>query len=252
MLSGQVLLFMLGWSSLSWELMQLNKKYKRKVVIFSHTSYCDFILLLLYRITYWEIFGPTFILVKPQLFSNAVVAYVLRKFGCIPATKLEDRNGGSVRNIVSLLPDDRFIFLISPKGTILYNDEWRTGFYAVAREKGAHICVAGLDYEAKELKLLEYDEHPIGGGNSNGELASEHEKYKYIYKARRLLSKIVPLFPDREFNVKGHSIGDVTVLRWERFLLCIVMLYLFPTLLYVLFVVLCFDLYQQFSSAVRV
>ena len=141
------ILFSLGWSHIPETTFNHLNKYNRSVAVFSHTSYVDFYLLLLYLLSYPKRLGHIKTLMKPQPFGYA--GWLLNRFGCIPSTKVDDKNGGAVSRIVSTLTQfNRYIFLISPKGTIVKR-EWRSGYYYIAKQLDAHLLVTGLDYEYK-------------------------------------------------------------------------------------------------------
>lgn len=44
---------------------------------------------------------------------------------------------------------DRLVVLVTPEGTRSYRDEWKSGFYHVAKLAGVPICLGYLDYDKK-------------------------------------------------------------------------------------------------------
>lgn len=171
----------MGWEPLDSDVLYKLKKYTRHVVLFSHTSYWDFYILLLYMITYPKELKHVRILIKPQPFQY--FGRLLRYFGAIPSTKVEEKKGGAVDRITQELNKNReFLFLISPKGTIM-KKEWRSGYFHIARDLGANIAVAGLDYQSKCVFLSD-------------EFLPESSSVNLT--AQNYMSKIVPLYPERE------------------------------------------------------
>jgi 1-acyl-sn-glycerol-3-phosphate acyltransferase len=199
-LVAKTVLFSMGWSLLDNDIFAKIVKYKRSVLVFSHTSYADFYILILYLLAYPTKLDKVRTLVKPQPFEYA--GYFLRKLGAIPSTRVEDKDGGAVNRIVSELKAlDTCIFLISPKGTIV-NRPWRSGYYHIAKELDAKIMVAGLDYEKKSVIIFdayscnEYDESDI-----QSILQSD-------------MSNIVPLFPEGEVvPIRAHDQNKRTIVN---------------------------------------
>src|SRR3990170_669356 len=95
---AKFILFSMGWSLPSKEVLHKMNKHKRTVAVFSHTSYADFYIMILYLMACPEHLRYIKTLVKPQPFAYA--GYLLRKMGGIPATKVDERNGGAIPRIV--------------------------------------------------------------------------------------------------------------------------------------------------------
>lgn len=177
-----ILVFM-GWNLISHDVLQKLRKSKRSVIVFSHTSYFDFYILILYLLAYPRELKSVKTLVKPQPFKH--FGWILRRFGAIPATKVDDKNGGAVNRITNELKHlDSFMFLISPKGSILKR-EWRSGYYHIAKQLNVPLKVAGLDYETQ--KIIVSDEIDSNKSESDIESFLKDE-----------LKEIVPLFPKEE------------------------------------------------------
>lgn len=145
------LLLTLGYGLIKKETFVRIAPYDHIVIVFSHTSYIDFYILLIYLLAYRRELHHLRTLVKPQPFRYA--GWLLRKLGAIPAAAVDDKNGGSVERIVKELRKElRSILLISPKGSILKRP-WRSGYYHIAHELNAKLMVAGFDYEKKQIIL---------------------------------------------------------------------------------------------------
>src|SRR5579862_7077115 len=111
---SKCLLFLIGWNFLLPDDFKRLNKHDKTVAIFSHTSYADFCILVLYLLAYSDDLQYVRVLVKPQPF--AYIGWGLRQLGAIPATKIEEKNGGATENIINELKNqEKFVFLISPK-----------------------------------------------------------------------------------------------------------------------------------------
>lgn len=182
LIPSSILLRMMGWSYLDDRTLKIIEKHPRIVCVFSHTSYYDFLLLLLYYFSHPQLCHLK-TLIKPDYFKT--IGYLLRLIGGIPATHINDKNGGAVNRIVEeLLQEEKSHFLISPKGTIL-RGEWRTGYYHIAKQLQCPLVAIGLDYELKQITVC----NPILS------IYDEYHVKDLLYKD---LSTIVPLHPEQE------------------------------------------------------
>ena len=200
-LMSRIILFSMGWSLLNNSIYNELIKYDRTVLIFSHTSYADFYILILYILTYPNL-RHVRTLIKPQPFKYA--GNILTKLGAIPSTKLEDKNGGAVSRIISeLKQDEKFIFLISPKGTIM-KKEWRSGYYHIAKDLDAELRVIGLDYEKKQVYMSPQISHRQNESIVRQQLFQE-------------LKKIVPLVPESEVvEIRPHDPTKRTIINMDQ------------------------------------
>ncbi len=182
-LPAMLILQLMGWSFLDDQAYQYMNNNARMVCVFSHTSYYDFFLMVLYYFAHPNQLTHLKTLINPYYFNY--IGFFLRFVGGIPAIKVD--------NIVEeLLKTPKSHFLISPKGTIL-KGEWRSGYYHIARKLNCPILALGLDYELKKIIICRpvlsiYDEHHI---------------QDLLYKD---LSKIVPLHPEQEnMIIRNHK-----------------------------------------------
>lgn len=75
---------------------------------------------------------------------------LLMALGGIPVER--STSHGIVEQIVAEFQRrDRLILVLTPEGTRKRVDKWKTGFYAIARQAGAPILLAYLDYKSKRL-----------------------------------------------------------------------------------------------------
>jgi hypothetical protein len=196
------ILWCLGWQLMPPETLNYLAKWDRIVVVFSHTSYIDFYIMILYMLAYPRELKFVKILVKPQPFKYA--GWLLRKFGAIPATRVDSNQGGAVARIVEeLQKDDRTLFLISPKGTIVRR-EWRSGYYHIAKALKAPLMASGLDYEHRTIVISD-----VVSFEEPESVVKDH-----LYER---LGQIVPLFPCEEVvTIRSHS--NRAVANWSRML----------------------------------
>ena len=187
---ANIILSCLGWSWFDNDTLDQLTRYDRAVLILSHTAYIDFFFLMMYLLSSPHRLSHVRFLMKPQPFQY--FGPLLTYLGAIPSTRLQDKNGGSVNRIVSeVAHSDRFLFVMSPKGTIMKRD-WRSGYYHIANQLQVHLMVVGLDYEKKCLIVSD----AIESTNDESTIRS------FLYQR---LSMIVPLFPDREVvEIRPH------------------------------------------------
>jgi hypothetical protein len=207
---AKLILFVIGWEFPNQKIFSILNRKECYVLVYSHTTYADFYIFLLYYIANHENFSSIKTLVKPEPFEYA--GKYLRAIGAIPATQRDIKNGNGVNKIVYELKQyDNFKFLISPKGTIT-NAEWRHGYYAIAKETKSKLTVVGLDYEIKQLV--------IHGSISYDKPKEEIERY-----LKEELGKIVPLFPEEEISltIRHHNENKRTIINYERFTIIILL-----------------------------
>lgn len=198
----KVVIFIFGWTTLDKVLISKINKNKRTIVVFSHTSYVDFFVLIIYLLAYKDGLKEIRTLVKPQPFEYA--GNILKRLGCIPSTKIEDNNGGAINRITSELEQlDNFAFLISPKGTIV-NKPWKKGYYYISKNLDANIMVAGFDYELKQICI--FDDYRC----------KDYEEDEIRCILQQDIAKIVPLFPEDEvIKIREHNEDLRGIINWH-------------------------------------
>jgi len=147
MFLAKIILWCLGWS-------ELNVPYRprKAVILYPHTSKWDFLIFLLYKLAYPDIFQPTKVFMKPQPFKY--FRWILRRWGCLPTTPREQTGGGMVSSIInSLVNESEYLIVISPKGTV-ENVPWRSGYRAIAQGLNCPFWITGLDYKLKKLRVM--------------------------------------------------------------------------------------------------
>lgn len=196
------LLLLMGWKPFSKQTLANCNAHDRSVLVFSHTSYVDFYIFILYMLAYYDDIPRVRTLIKPDPF--AYMGWLLRWLGGIPATKVDEKNGGSTKRIIAELSrNERFIFLISPKGTILKR-EWRMGYYNIAKGMSLPVKVTGFDYE--KHTCVTTDALTLSDHTTEPEVRQFCEEH---------LRNIVPLFPECEVvPIRSHSKRGIINLPW--------------------------------------
>ncbi len=177
------LLFLLGWGPPPTEYINVQKrKYKNVIFIFSHTSYWDFWLIILYKLGYPECMVNIYTVMKPQAFK-AWYGFWLPWCGFIPTTRLEDASDGFIDRTVTLMQSFREChLLIAPKGMMNLN-QWRSGYYHLAKKIKGAICVTGLDLEKRQLLIME------------GHLTDDYNSYQDMEQTLQAeMGQIIPLY----------------------------------------------------------
>lgn len=120
------------------------------VSVYCHTSYWEGFISFLYLND-----AHIITVAKPQLFTWWSEP-ILRRLGCIPGPRLEDRGTGGVQYIINEIlrvkktMNKPIIFLISPKGTI-QNRPWRTGYKYIAQGLGWPVIPMRVDYSRRTV-----------------------------------------------------------------------------------------------------
>ena len=173
----------------------------RLVGLYTHSSNWDYVMMMLY-LTADEEFGKqiTF-MTNPQNLEK--YGFIMKKFGAIEASKLEDKgkgNGSSQKAIDVLNEKDNFLFLISPKGAMA-KKEWRTGYYHIAKGSNALITSIGVDYETRSIHMgTAYDPH-------------EHSIEEIEKLVKLDMKQLVPLYPENEsVEIRSHLRSRIGVI----------------------------------------
>lgn len=145
----------LGWKTMSPDVMKKLEDHKKLVVIYPHTSHYDFFLYTLYAITDRTLFSRSKVLINPRFMNIPIMGNIAHMLGGIKSSSRRTKKGGKTKCIIeSLNKMEEFIFLISPKGSI-DPYEWRSGYYHIALGTGAEIVVAGFDFKKREFVYKE-------------------------------------------------------------------------------------------------
>jgi len=202
------ILYVMGWNPIDANLLCRLNHYDRQILVYNHTSYADFFIMLLYMFKYNTELYYMRTLMKPQPFRY--IGRILNFFGIIPSTKVDDKNGGAVDRICSeLVTRSKSLLLISPKGTIVQR-EWRTGYYNIAKKTHSLVVAMGLDYEEKKVKGCK---HISTLGITESEVRDKLKKDLY---------NIVPLHPENEMmDIRPHDEWRRSLINTDHMFMCV-------------------------------
>ncbi|RAJ12032.1 1-acyl-sn-glycerol-3-phosphate acyltransferase [Olleya aquimaris] len=140
----------LGWKVVGNT--NFSKDTVKKAVIISapHTSNLDFIIGILLR----KVVGvKTNFIGKKELFTWPF-GYYFRAVGGVPVDRKTKEN--KVQSIAKLFENkEEFRLTLAPEGTRSKVDEWRTGFYYIAKQANVPIIMFTLDFGNKQNKVSE-------------------------------------------------------------------------------------------------
>ena len=135
-----------------WRIQGLDSNYRKYVLIAApHTSNWDFPFMLAtayamrVRISW---FGKDTLFTPPW-------GWLMRKLGGIPVDR-RTRQSLVTQMAEKLKHTDDLILAVPPEGTRKRVDEWKSGFYHIAREAAVPIGLGYLDYERKLCGLGEF------------------------------------------------------------------------------------------------
>ncbi len=146
---------LLYYKILGWKIVDntnFSKDTVKKAVIIGapHTSYHDFFIGLYLR----KITGvKTNFIGKKELFKWPF-AYYFKAIGGRPIDRTSGQN--KVQAIAKLFEnEDEFRLTLAPEGTRKKVDNWKTGFYYIAKTANVPIIMFTLDFKNKQNKVSE-------------------------------------------------------------------------------------------------
>jgi 1-acyl-sn-glycerol-3-phosphate acyltransferase len=90
-------------------------------------------------------------LAKKSLFKGPV-GWIMRSMGGQAVDRSQNRN--LVDQVVEIFDrEDEFRIAITPEGTRKKVNEWRTGFYHIARLAGIPLILSAMDWGRKEVRF---------------------------------------------------------------------------------------------------
>ena len=142
-----ILVTILGWK-IEGNFPQYLKKYV--IIAAPHTHWQDFPLGIMVK---WAQGATINFIGKDSLFKPPF-GFIFRWLGGTPVNRSESTN--KVQAIVSVFnTNETFVLALSPEGTRKKIDEWKTGFYYIAKGANVPIVMATLDFENKKVKISE-------------------------------------------------------------------------------------------------
>ena len=138
----------LGWKVTGFR--DFDSVPKAVIIAVPHTSWHDFYIGVLLR----AVIGiKTNFVGKKSLFKWPY-GWFFRMLGGAPVERKSNEN--QVQSIARLFQDrDVFRMTLAPEGTRKKVDQWRTGFYYIAKEARVPIIMFTLDYGKKENRFSE-------------------------------------------------------------------------------------------------
>ena len=136
------------YNVLKWKIVGDTNFVKKCIIIAApHTHWSDFFLAIFAR-SLFENKNVRFI-GKKELFKFPL-KYIMNWLGGMPV----NRNSSS--NSVDLIADlfsqnESFILALSPEGTRKKVENWKTGFYYIAKKANVPIYSVALDFENKQI-----------------------------------------------------------------------------------------------------
>lgn len=140
----------LGWKVTGNTNFSKDTVKKAVIIAVPHTSWHDFYIGVLLR----KVLGiKTNFIGKKELFVGPLGWY-LRAIGGAPIDRQTNEN--KVEAIAKLFRDrDEFRMTMAPEGTRKKVEQWRTGFYYIAKAANVPILMFTLDFENKQNKISE-------------------------------------------------------------------------------------------------
>ena len=143
-LSRLILLHIMGWKVIN------NFPDLKKYVIIAapHTSWQDFPIALMTK--YIKSLKVNYI-GKASLFKPPF-GFIFRWLGGAPIDR--SKSTDKVKAIVDIFnAHEKFVLGMSPEGTRQKVDQWKTGFYYIAKGANVPIVMATLDFQHKQIKI---------------------------------------------------------------------------------------------------
>ena len=138
----------LGWKVVGNTNFSKNSIKKAVLISAPHTHNFDFIIGLLLRKV---VDLKSNYLGKKELFVWPI-GYYFRAVGGVPVDRKNKEN--KVETIAKLFDDkEEFRLTLAPEGTRSKVDNWRTGFYYIAKKANVPIIMFTLDYQNKQNKV---------------------------------------------------------------------------------------------------
>lgn len=179
----QILARFIYFKLLGWKLVGEFPGYLDKfvIIVVPHTSWVDFFLGLLIRQVWDE---PIHFVGKKSLFRPPL-GWFFRWMGGAPIDR--SKSSDTVSATAKIFERrDKFRLTIAPEGTRKKVNDWKTGFYYIAKAAKVPIVLIAFDFGKKQIKVSE-PQHPTD------DKEADFKKYKSFYHG--VLGKV----PDYSF-----------------------------------------------------
>jgi 1-acyl-sn-glycerol-3-phosphate acyltransferase len=142
-----ILIYILGWK-IEGKFPTHLKKYV--IIAAPHTHWQDFPIGILVK---WSQGININFIGKSSLFKPPF-GFIFRWLGGTPVNRSKRTN--KVQAIIDVFNSkETFVLALSPEGTRKKVEEWKTGFYFIAKGANVPIVMATLDFEYKKVKISE-------------------------------------------------------------------------------------------------
>lgn len=164
-LAGFILKKIMGWKLPD----EIPGNYKKSIFVMApHTSNWDFIIGKLGSIVY----GLNIkFLVKKELFFPPL-GWLLKWSGAVPVDRSKKNN--LVQELAKLYPkEDNFHVVFTPEGTRSATDNWKKGFFYLAKEANVPIVCCVLNFKDKQVGFFV----PQLTGNDDEDIKAIRDRY---------------------------------------------------------------------------
>jgi len=171
---AKFILFLWGWKGEG----KLPESKKYILVVAPHTSNWDYVIGKLFFYAYGI---SSRVLMKKELFFFPL-GFFLKAHGGIPLDR--SRNENTVKKMVELFKkQDEFILTITPEGSRKRSDNWKTGFYYIAKYAKVPVYLAYCNYDKKVVGI-------------NGPFFHDQKLEDYLNILNEFYRDKVPKFPE--------------------------------------------------------
>jgi 1-acyl-sn-glycerol-3-phosphate acyltransferase len=207
---SKIIIFLLGYE-INENIYNIINKNKGYVCICPHTSKFEGFILILINLILQD--KKILFAIKSSLYDNYLLQPILKKVGAIRIpTKEEKKDKSTISTICEILNKDEYknnIFGISPEGTLKPN-EWKTGFFYIAKNTNRPIIIGGIDYYNHIIRFCEDTEMIIKD-------ECKYEDIKYKIQEKFSNCKIYPLYHEMSYpNVKINSEFYTTMIDYIK------------------------------------
>jgi len=235
---AKLLLSILGWG----EMINIPEDIPDKIILlFSHTEIMDFYLIQLYKMAgYFDnIKDRLKILASYESVRPFFTRFNMNESNMLWVIQSDKGNTERITNELNKL--DKFILFVGPKGSC-EKIEWKKGWYHIAKATHTnYVCVAGLDFMEKKIKVIGGVQDISHYYNSVLETENGGPPIELIKKLKNQMSYIVPKrTKEEELSV---DVGDVTIIPFynDTFLFIIIL----TMIIILIAVVILFTFYLQ-------
>jgi 1-acyl-sn-glycerol-3-phosphate acyltransferase len=164
---GKFLLFLSGWKIVG----KIPPVPKTVMIAAPHTSNWDFY----YTMVIFSALGVKINFLGKKSLFRFPLGLLMRFFGGIPIDR--SKNNNFVSTAAEMIKQgEKIILLVPVEGTRAYTEQWKSGFYYIAKEAGVPISLGFLDYAKKEGGFFEDLFYPTGN------YVEDLEKIQLYYK----------------------------------------------------------------------